>query len=128
MALNPIEQKLKRSPSHNFGKKKNKWVFPADCRKVMPDMEDNSVSLIVTDPPYFIDGMDNDWNHNTLKKRAQSSGVVKSLPVGMKFDKNQGFRLKTFLAPVAQEWLRIIRPGGFTLCFSQNRLVHPIQQ
>ena len=90
----------------------------------MLGMKENSVSLIVTDPPYFIDGMDDEWNHNTLKKRAEASGVVKSLPVGMKFDKKQGPRLQAFLAPVAREWLRIIRPGGFALCFSQNRLVH----
>ena len=101
-----------------------KWVFPQDCRQAMLGMEENSVSLIVTDPPYFIDGMDDGWNHDTLKKRAKASGVVKSLPVGMKFDKSQGTRLQSFLHPIAKEWARIIRPGGFALCFSQNRLVH----
>ena len=99
-------------------------VLPSDCRQVMPQITDNSVSLILTDPPYFIDGMDEDWNNDTLKRRAASSGVVPSLPVGMKFDRTQGPRLHTFLYPIAQQWLRIIRPGGFALCFSQNRLIH----
>ena len=90
----------------------------------MQGMKDNSVSLIVTDPPYFIDGMDDDWSHDNLKRRAQAAGVVKSLPVGMKFDREQGPRLQNFIHPIAREWLRIIRPGGFALCFSQNRLVH----
>ena len=28
------------------------------------------------------------------------------------------------MRPIAEEWLGIIRPGGFVLCVSQNRLVH----
>ena len=90
----------------------------------MPKMDDNSVSLIVTDPPYFIDGMGDEWNRETLERRTCKRGVVQSLPVGMKFARSQGPRLQKFLRPIAEEWLRIIRPGGFALCFSQNRLVH----
>lgn len=87
-------------------------------------MKSNSVSLIVTDPPYFIDGMDDKWDHGALSRRKRDWGVVKSLPIGMKFDRSQGPRLQEFMRPVAEEWLRIIRPGGFVLCFSQNRMVH----
>lgn len=100
------------------------WVLNDDCRQVMPKMHDNSVSLIVTDPPYFIDGMGDDWDQNTLKRRMRNHGVVKSLPVGMKFDRDQGQRLQRFMRPIAREWLRIVRPGSFVLCFSQNRLIH----
>ena len=102
----------------------SKWVNTGDCRKVMTTMSDNSVSLILTDPPYFIDGMDADWDHQKLKEKINHSGTVKSLPSGMKFDKSQGPKLQEFMNPVAEEWLRIIKPGGFVLCFSQNRLVH----
>ncbi len=101
-----------------------RWVVAKDCRKVMPNMQKNSVSLIVTDPPYFIDGMGDEWNHGALERRTRSFGVVKSLPIGMKFDRSQGPRLQEFMRPIAEQWLRIIRPGGFALCFSQNRLVH----
>ncbi len=90
----------------------------------MNEMADNSVSLILTDPPYFIDGMGDDWNHEKLKRKVKKSGVIGSLPVGMKFEREQGARLQEFLTPIAQDWMRIIRPGGFLLCFSQNRLVH----
>ncbi len=90
----------------------------------MHKMDTNSVSLILTDPPYFIDGMGDDWNHEKLKNKIKKSGVIGSLPVGMKFDKEQGIRLQKFLSPIALDWMRILRPGGFVLCFSQNRLVH----
>ena len=100
------------------------WVAAADCRDAMASMPDRSVSLVVTDPPYFIDGMDDGWDHTALRRRAQRAGVVGSLPIGMKFDPSQGARLQEFLTPIATEWMRLVRPGSFVLCFSQNRLVH----
>ncbi|MGI9323062.1 MAG: DNA methyltransferase, partial [Pseudomonadales bacterium] len=99
-------------------------VWAEDCREYMQRMADDSVSLILTDPPYFMDGMDEGWDNEKLRRKVCSNGVVSSLPAGMKFDRNQGTRLQEFLSPVAAEWMRIIRPGGFVLCFSQNRLVH----
>ena len=94
-----------------------------DCRLGMQSLADNHVSLILTDPPYFIDGMDDSWNTRKLKSRVKP-GVVGALPAGMKFSSEQGRNLQEFLYPIAKEWLRILRPGGFALVFSQNRLVH----
>lgn len=102
---------------------KPRWVHAADCRIAVRRMEANSVSLILTDPPYFIDGMDADWDTNRLRKRVKD-GVVGGLPVGMKYDARQGRELYAFLNPIAEEWSRLIKPGGFVLCFSQPRLVH----
>lgn len=42
------------------------WVIPRDCRQVMEEMDENSISLILTDPPYFTDGMDDGWNCKTF--------------------------------------------------------------
>ena len=100
------------------------YIYPEDCRSMMSKLKNNSVSMILTDPPYFIDGMGNDWNHQKLRDKTKKAGVVGSMPVGMKFDKQQGLNLQEFLTPVAKQWINIIKPGGFALCFSQNRLVH----
>ena len=94
-----------------------------DCRLGMINLAENQVSLILTDPPYFIDGMDNNWDSQKLIRRVKP-GVIGSLPAGMKFSTEQGRSLQEFLYPIAREWLRILRPGGFALVFSQNRLVH----
>ncbi len=98
-------------------------VENVDCRTGMKQLADNTVSLILTDPPYFIDGMDADWDTQKLTARVKK-GVVSSLPAGMKFSVKQGRDLQRFLTPIAQEWMRVIRPGGFCLVFSQNRLAH----
>ena len=107
-----------RSPA-----KKN-WVQPSDCRQTVEGMTANSVSLILTDPPYFLDGMGADWNRSALERKRPRKGVVTSLPAGMKFDPGQGNQLQEFLQPIAAGWMRVIKPGGFALVFSQNRLAH----
>lgn len=89
----------------------------------MQHLGENTVSLVLTDPPYFIDGMGADWNSQKLNARVKA-GVVGSLPAGMKFSVDQGRELQRFLTPIAEAWLRVLRPGGFCLVFSQNRLVH----
>ena len=89
----------------------------------MKHLDENTVSLVLTDPPYFIDGMGEDWDTKKLTARVKT-GVIGSLPVGMKFSVKQGRDLQRFLTPIAEEWMRVIRPGGFCLVFSQNRLAH----
>ncbi len=98
-------------------------VKNADCRIGIREIDDNDVSLVLTDPPYFIDGMGDKWDTEKLKSRVKD-GVIGSLPVGMKFSVAQGRELQKFLTPIAEDWIRVLRPGGFCLVFSQNRLVH----
>lgn len=99
------------------------YIKNIDCRIGIREIDDNEVSLVLTDPPYFIDGMGDDWNTKKLKSRVKD-GVIGSLPVGMKFSIAQGRELQKFLTPIAEDWIRVLRPGGFCLVFSQNRLVH----
>ena len=99
------------------------WVEWADCRLGMRRIEAGSISLVLTDPPYFIDGMDDEWNNAKLRSRVKP-GVIGGLPAGMKFDRVQGRNLYKFLLPIAEEWRRVLKPGAFALCFSQPRLVH----
>ena len=103
--------------------KSNVELKHTDCRDEMRSIQDNQVSLILTDPPYFIDGMGENWDSKKLQKRVKP-GVIGSIPAGMKFSVKQGKNLQKFLHPIAKEWIRILRPGGFCMVFSQNRLVH----
>ena len=99
-------------------------VETTDCRDGLARLADNSVSVVITDPPYFIDGMGDDWSNTVLNKKVLKAGIVGGLPVGMKFDSRQSKCLLHFIEPIAREWVRVTKPGGFVLCFMQPRLAH----
>ena len=94
-----------------------------DCREAMRSLPDNSVHLILTDPPYFLDGLDSDWRKGK-GGTPRGTGTIGALPVGMRFDPKQGPALQAFMRDVAAEWMRLLAPGGFALAFSQPRLSH----
>lgn len=94
-----------------------------DCREGLAGLAGRSVAMTLTDPPYFLDGMDDRWNREKLAGR-MTEGVVGGLPRGQKFSPSQGARLYRFLLPVAGQLLRVMVPGGFVLTFSAPRLAH----
>ena len=97
-------------------------LYPGDCMDVLAGMEANSIHLVVSDPPYFLDGLDGDWRKGA--NVPPSNGAVGGLPIGMKFDPAQGSRLQEFLQPIAGQLFRVMRPGAFLLLFSAPRLAH----
>lgn len=99
-------------------------IYLADCREILPKIETNSVDLVLTDPPYFIDGMGDDWDRSKLESKVTKAGVIGGRPIGMKFDVAQGYSLQEFLTPIFRESYRVLKPGGFLISFSQARLFH----
>lgn len=97
----------------------------ADCLTELATLPDESVHFVATDPPYFLDGMDGGWDKAKLQKRVKP-GVIGGLPAGMKFDKQQGARLRDFMRAVAGELLRVLKPGGFAAVFCQARLSYAV--
>lgn len=98
-------------------------VRVGDCRKQLKLLPSESVDLVVTDPPYFLDGLDNGWKKGS-SDAPRATGTIGGLPVGMKFDPEQGRALQTFMKEVARELYRVMKPGAFALIFSQPRLSH----
>lgn len=87
-------------------------------------LTDNSIDLVLIDPPYFIDGLGDDWDKSTIERKQKNAGVVGSLPTGMKYDRKQGAGFQSFMSTISAEVLRVLKPGGFYLSFSQARLYH----
>jgi site-specific DNA-methyltransferase (adenine-specific) len=90
----------------------------------LKELPNNSVDCCITDPPYFIDKMASEWDLAKLKASAQKAGVVGGMPVGMKFDPQQGKDLEKFMHEISTELYRILKPGAFFLSFSAPRLYH----
>ena len=98
-------------------------IVCGDAMEVLDSIEDNRVDLVLTDPPYFLDKMDNDWNPETVSS-TKYHHAVKSLPAGMKFDKKQGKRFYKWYLEVSKKLHRVLKPGGFFFSFSSPRLYH----
>ena len=99
-------------------------LFCEDCLYRLQKIENNSIDCVITDPPYFIDGMGDNWDTKELIKSVKKSGIIGSLPVGMKFDPQQGKKLYDFTLKYSKEIFRILKPGGFFLVCNQPRLLH----
>jgi site-specific DNA-methyltransferase (adenine-specific) len=95
-----------------------------DAFEGLKKIKDKSIDLIATDPPYFIEGMGDDWDKEKLSGNRTKNTTIASLPGGMKFDPEQGKKVQDFSYKVGQEYFRILKPGGFLISFSQARLYH----
>lgn len=94
-----------------------------DCRIHLPDLAAESVHLVVTDPPYFLDGLNDKWAKGQADA-VRGTGSVGGLPVGMRFDPQQGKDLQIFMEEVGRLMLSALCPGAFAVVFAQPRLAH----
>ncbi len=100
-------------------------IHLGDCLNGMKSLPNNSVDLCLTDPPYFIDGLDEKWELDKISKRLDNKkGTIKSLPKGMKYDRQQGYNFEKYYLEISKEIYRILKPGGFFLSWSAPRLYH----
>ena len=119
MTITALNQSLKTIAAHNPQDKS--VLLLGDCLELMADMPANSVHLIVTDPPYFLDRLDKNWDVNSLKANQKRGLSVVCLRV--KFDKRQGTELQTFIKKLAKQARRVLCPGGF---FISHLTVKPV--
>lgn len=98
-------------------------IIAGEAGNLIKELPSNCIDLILTDPPYFLDKMDNNWKHKTVSSK-ENQYVIKSLPAGMKFDKNQGQKFYDWYSGISRELFRVLKPGGFFFSFSSPRLYH----
>ena len=99
-------------------------LIEADSRNAMASIEPASVHLALTDPPYFLDGLDSEWRKGNVEPNQTKSTAIGGLPVAMKFDKAQGRALQSFMEDAGSLMLQALKPGAFAVVFSQPRLTH----
>jgi site-specific DNA-methyltransferase (adenine-specific) len=98
-------------------------IICADTLELLPQIESDSIDVVLTDPPYFLDKLDNNWNYEEVSNQ-NNQYTIKSLPAGMKFDKEQGKKFYAWYLRISEEIFRILKPGGFFFSFSSPRLYH----
>lgn len=98
-------------------------ILCTDSLKLLPEIESNSIDVVLTDPPYFLDKLDNNWDYEKVSNQ-NNQYTIKSLPAGMKFDREQGKKFYSWYFEVSKEIFRVLKPGGFFFSFSSPRLYH----
>lgn len=99
-------------------------IICGDSLFLLKELPENTIDVVLTDPPYFLDKLDNEWSQQKVSRRLKSQLVVQSLPAGMKFDREQGQRFYEWYSTIAEELFRVLKPGGFFFSFSSPRLYH----
>ena len=100
-------------------------VVNNDCMEELAKLDDNSIDCVITDPPYFIDKLDNKWSSKEIKDDKKNSHI-KHLPKGMKFDKKQVKSLYDYYLALSRVLFTKMKPGAYFLSFSSPRLYHAI--
>ncbi len=98
-------------------------IIHADALHFLSKLKNNSIDIILTDPPYFLDKMDHNWDAKKVKS-PKKPYAIKHLPAGMKFDKKQGKIFYSWYLKISKELFRVLKPGGFFFSFSSPRLYH----
>jgi len=98
-------------------------IILSDALKILTSIEKNSIDIVLTDPPYFLDKLDNNWKCSKVNNE-KNLKVIKSLPAGMKFDRQQGKNFYSWYLKISNEVHKILKPGGFFFSFSSPRLYH----
>jgi site-specific DNA-methyltransferase (adenine-specific) len=98
-------------------------IICTDALKFLPQIDNETIDVVLTDPPYFLDKLDNNWNEENVSNQ-NNQYIIKSLPARMKFDKEQGKRFYTWYLDISNEIFRVLKPGGFFFSFSSPRLYH----
>jgi site-specific DNA-methyltransferase (adenine-specific) len=100
-------------------------IVQGDALEELKKVKDKSVDCILTDPPYFLSKLDDNWKYKLLKEDKPNSHI-KHLPKGMKFDKKQTKALFDFYLEFSKICFQKLKPGGWFLSFSAPRLYHAI--
>lgn len=100
-------------------------IINADCMEELRKLPDHSIDCVITDPPYFIDKLDNNWSSDKVNSDVKNSHI-KHLPKGMKFDKSQVKNLYDYYLELSKLLFQKMKPGAYFLSFSSPRLYHAI--
>jgi DNA modification methylase len=119
-------------------------IINGDCLEEMRKMEDNSISAIVTDPPYGLHFMGKDWDkfnksnfdekcdHKIVKRTGEKNperlrgirSIYSANAVSGTYDETRNDEFESFIEQFGIEALRIVKPGGHILMFGAPRRYH----
>lgn len=114
-----------------------------DCKEGLKLIDENSIAVCITDPPYDYEFIGKDWNNDEIKRRVdrvqESSTLVKNIPYGSGlaggkrnarwYERNRENTLayEKWTEEWGKELFRVMKPGGLVFVFNSTRSVAHVQ-
>ena len=95
----------------------NSKLINGDCLEELKKIDDDTVDLLCTDPPYGYGFMGKHWDTFQEKQSTKSQSVGWMSP-GMT---KSTYGMKEFFVPIWEEALRVLKPGAFSFVMSAPR-------
>ncbi|MBI3653740.1 MAG: site-specific DNA-methyltransferase [Acidobacteria bacterium] len=118
-------------------------VFIGDCREVLREFPENSISVCITDPPYNYEFIGHKWDaaevDRRLKRVQDSNTLVKNIPYGSglaggvrnarwyKRVRENILDYQHWCREWAKEVFRVCKPGGIVAAFNSTRTIAHVQ-
>jgi len=123
--------------------KKRLQLLHGDCREQLASLKENSISCVITDPPYNYEFIGRNWDHDEIQRRMEriqeSSTLVKNIPYGSglaggvrneRWYKRNRDNVVQYIE-WAKEWstelVRVGKPGAIVAVFSSTRTLAHVQ-
>lgn len=97
-------------------------IIHGDALKILDEIESDSIDIVLTDPPYFLDAFDDQWDMKRITKNHKYYAVETLVP-GMKFDREQGLCLYQWFLVIAKKLHRVVKPSGFLFVDPTNQIL-----
>jgi site-specific DNA-methyltransferase (adenine-specific) len=121
---------------------KNK-VFAGDCKEILRDIPENSISACITDPPYNYEFIGHKWDANEVERRLDrikdSKTLVKNIPYGSglaggvrnarwyKKNRENIIDYQKWCYEWGQEVFRVCKSGAVVAVFNSTRTMAHVQ-
>lgn len=116
-------------------------IYLGDCLENIKKLDDNSVDMVATDPPYFFLGMNEGWDEKRYQAAREKffqknqrkwnefgnvylEGFLGNKRGGSTYGVAQTMKFQEFIYNISVELFRVLKPGSFYFSFSQPRMVH----
>ena len=120
-------------------------IILGDCRDVLSELTEQSISACITDPPYNYEFVGHKWDADEIKRRtgrARENGskiLVKNIPYGSGlaggvrnerwYERNRENILdyQSWCLEWGKQVFRVLKPGGIVAVFNSTRTVAHVQ-
>jgi site-specific DNA-methyltransferase (adenine-specific) len=124
-------------------KKFKNQVLLGDCRKILKELADNTISACITDPPYNYEFIGHKWDDSEIQRRKnrvkESKTLVKNIPYGSglaggvrnerwyKRNRENILKYEDWCLEWGTELFRVCKPGASVLVFNSTRTIAHVQ-